>query len=92
MITRIFAAAVVAAALTMPSAWADDINQVKDAKSCAAQLKDVKDAQKEGTDVGEKDAQAVAQITEVIESLCGRKNWKDASALLEVARSMMATE
>lgn len=93
---NLIAVAVIASAFAVPLGFSGaavaDTNAVTDAKSCAEQVKDVKDAQKEGTDVGEKDAKVLAQITEVIESLCGRKNWKDASSLLEVARTMMATE
>lgn len=90
MKTNMIAAAVVASALLIPQAYA--ANEVTDAKSCMAQLKDVRAAQAEGTDLGEKDEKVLKQITGVIESLCGRKNWKDATSLLEVARTMMATE
>ncbi|MBK8909408.1 MAG: hypothetical protein IPM60_16485 [Rhodospirillales bacterium] len=59
--------------------------------ACMISIRDVKKSY-DVRDIGGKTSMEVKKIIEVAEHLCERENFRDAKTLMDLARSMLATE
>lgn len=60
-------------------------------QACLASIRDVKKSY-DDRDIGGKASAEVQKVIEVAEHLCERENYPDAKSLIDLARSMLATE
>lgn len=59
--------------------------------ACMISIRDVKKSY-DVRDIGSKASMEVKKIIDVAEHLCERENFRDAKSLIDLARSMLATE